>query len=142
MWSRTTGIQKEWAAGGETIIPTISKQRISGAMKKKDRPEWMTDGRSADTALFPAFRGTLWVRSVRGWRAPESFLLEKSERTWQDEVPLASVDSVGKRQVVCRRMCHSFRADMRQSDSVLYHRHLLSFAKSGGQIIVLRSEEV
>jgi hypothetical protein len=37
-------------------------------------------------------------------------------------------------------MCHSFRAEMRQSDSVQHHRHLLSFAKSGEQIIVLCSE--
>ena len=29
---------------------------------------------------------------------------------------------------------------MRQSDSVQHHRQLLSFAKSGEQIIVLRSE--
>ena len=36
----TTGNRKEWAAGGETIIPTISKQRISGAMKRKARAEW------------------------------------------------------------------------------------------------------
>jgi hypothetical protein len=60
----------------------------------------------------------------------------------KDEVPLASVNSVGKRQVVCRRMCHSFRAGMSQSDSVQYHRHVLSSAKSGGQIIILRSQEI
>jgi hypothetical protein len=39
-------------------------------------------------------------------------------------------------------MCHSFRAEMRQSDSVQHHRQLLSFAKSGEQIIVLRSERL
>jgi hypothetical protein len=33
------GIQKGMGGGGETIIPTIFKQRISGAMKKKARPE-------------------------------------------------------------------------------------------------------
>jgi hypothetical protein len=81
------------------------------------------------------------VRSVLGWLILERFLLEKSERTLEGETP-ASVNSVGKSQVVCRRMCCSFRADMRQSDSVQYHRHLLSFANSGGQIIVLRSEEL
>jgi len=37
----------------------------------------MTDGRSVDTALFPAFRRTLWVRSVPGWLVPERFLLDK-----------------------------------------------------------------
>jgi len=47
MWFRTTGTQKEWEELGEMTIRITSKQRISGAMKKKDRPEWMTDGQSA-----------------------------------------------------------------------------------------------
>lgn len=38
------------------------------------------------------------MRSVPGWLAPEPFLLEKSERTREDEVPLASLNSVGKRR--------------------------------------------
>jgi hypothetical protein len=42
---RITESQKEWEERGETIIQTIFKQHISGAMKKKDRPEWMTNGR-------------------------------------------------------------------------------------------------
>src|SRR5712672_3020749 len=46
MWSRTTGIQREWEERGGTIIRTTSKQHISGAMKEKDRPDWMTDGPS------------------------------------------------------------------------------------------------
>ena len=41
---RTTGIPKEWAGLGEMITRKTFKQRIFGAMKKKDRPEWMTDG--------------------------------------------------------------------------------------------------
>ena len=42
-----TEIPKEWEERGETIIQTISKQHIGGAMEKKDPPEWMTDGESA-----------------------------------------------------------------------------------------------
>ena len=36
---------------GETITRRISKQHTGGAMEKKDRSEWMTDGRSADRSL-------------------------------------------------------------------------------------------
>jgi hypothetical protein len=43
--SRTTRIQKEWEDPGETITRTISRQHTGGATKKKDQPEWMTDGR-------------------------------------------------------------------------------------------------
>jgi hypothetical protein len=53
------------------------------------------DGPSVDTALFPAFRRTLWVRSVPGWLVPERFLLDKSERTLGGETP-ARGNSVGK----------------------------------------------
>ena len=81
------------------------------------------------------------MRSVPGWLVPKRFLLDKSERTLGGETP-ARGNSVGKSPVVCRRMCRSFRADERQSDSVQYHRHLLSVAKGGGQIIVLRSEDL
>jgi len=38
------------------------------------------------------------------------------------------------------QMCDFFRAHMRQSDSVQHYRRLLSFAKSGEQISILRSE--
>ena len=38
--------QKEWAELGAMITQRISRQHISGAMKKKDQPEWTIDGRS------------------------------------------------------------------------------------------------
>lgn len=38
-----TGIRKEWAERGQMTIQIISRQRISGAMKKKDQPEWMIE---------------------------------------------------------------------------------------------------
>ena len=36
-----TGIPKGWEDRGGMITRITFKQRISGAMKKKDRPEWM-----------------------------------------------------------------------------------------------------
>jgi len=36
----TTRIRKEWAARGETITRTISRQHTGGATKKKDQQEW------------------------------------------------------------------------------------------------------
>jgi len=50
MWFQTTGIQKEWAELGEMIIRTIFRQRISGATKRKDQPEW-TDSRPISRTL-------------------------------------------------------------------------------------------
>src|SRR5271156_1822099 len=38
-----TEIRKGWEERGRMITQTISKQRISGAMKKRDRPEWMIE---------------------------------------------------------------------------------------------------
>ena len=43
-------IRKVWAERGEMTTQTISRQRISGAMKKKDRPEWMIEPCSAHFA--------------------------------------------------------------------------------------------
>jgi hypothetical protein len=44
--SPTTGTRKEWAAPGATTIPTTFKPHTTGATMKKDRQEWMADGRS------------------------------------------------------------------------------------------------
>src|SRR5579864_1057317 len=46
MWFQTTGIRKGWEERGGMTTQIISRQPISGAMKKKDQPEW-TDGPSA-----------------------------------------------------------------------------------------------
>jgi hypothetical protein len=40
---QTIGIRKEWAERGEMITRTTFKQRISGAMKRKARAEWMIE---------------------------------------------------------------------------------------------------
>jgi hypothetical protein len=45
-WFRTTRIRKEWAARGETIPRTISRQYIGGVTEKKAQQEWTGDGRS------------------------------------------------------------------------------------------------
>lgn len=37
---QTIRSRRGWEEPGETIIQTISKQYIGGAMKKKDRQEW------------------------------------------------------------------------------------------------------
>jgi hypothetical protein len=42
---------KIWEVPGETIIRTIFKQFIGGVMKKRDRGELMTDGRSVGRSL-------------------------------------------------------------------------------------------
>jgi hypothetical protein len=49
----TIGIRRGWAAPGGMIIQITSKQHIGGAMKKKDQPEWMTDGRSLEAPVRP-----------------------------------------------------------------------------------------
>jgi hypothetical protein len=43
------------------IIRTISKQHTGGVTKKKDQPEWMTDGPSVDHSLRAA-TGPLAIR--------------------------------------------------------------------------------
>lgn len=45
---RITRIPKGWEGLGETTIQTTFEQRIGGAIQRRDQPEWMTDGRSAD----------------------------------------------------------------------------------------------
>jgi hypothetical protein len=50
---------KEWKERGETTIQTISKQPISGAMKKKDQPEWMTDGQTLEMARIMSMEAAL-----------------------------------------------------------------------------------
>jgi hypothetical protein len=47
MSCRITKTPREWEELGETTIRTTSKQHTGGATKKRDQPEWMTDGRSA-----------------------------------------------------------------------------------------------
>ena len=47
MWCRTIKTRKEWAEPGETTTQTTCRQRIGGAIQKRDQPEWKTNGRSA-----------------------------------------------------------------------------------------------
>jgi len=68
------------------IIRTTSRQRTDGVMKKKNQPEWMTEGRSAETCywngranLSPIARAR--TGAPRVWGLPVTGA--KEQRTWR-----------------------------------------------------------
>ena len=52
---QTTGIPKGWEERGGMITPTTSKQRISGAMKRKARAEWPIEPCTCALSWQPQF---------------------------------------------------------------------------------------
>jgi hypothetical protein len=139
---RTTRIQKEWEERGGTIILPISKQHTGGVTKKRGQPGWMSERPISRHGTISRFsRNPVGEKCAR--LARSIAVLVGEVRTY-----------LGRRSSTCQReFCWQtpggvsqnvpfFSADMRQGDSVQYHRHLLAFAKSGGQIGILRSEEL
>jgi len=61
---RIIRIPKAWAVRGEMTIQTTFKQRIGGATRKRDRPEWATDVRSVGIMFEMAKIGALLGRCV------------------------------------------------------------------------------
>jgi hypothetical protein len=55
---------------GGTIIRTISKQHIGGAMKKKDQPEWMTDSTTLAFVGKSFCQSTKFIFGREAFRAP------------------------------------------------------------------------